>query len=115
MFALIVDLRQGVLVEEVIRLVTRMRGPAMALPLRTFPAGTSAIRQNAVAAVRVPGFLPEDRYDLQPLRSHDGRSLFVCQARLDNRDELLSKLTMQERDGVADSELLFAAWQRWGL
>ncbi|WP_263416625.1 asparagine synthase-related protein [Terriglobus albidus] len=114
MFALIVDQHKGTTQEEVVRLAVRMRGPASAGPLRTVPPGPSVTRHDAVAAARAPGLLPEDQYDVQPLRSHDGRTLFVCQARLDNREELLPKLDMPKRSGVADSSLLFAAWQRWG-
>ena len=84
--------------------------------LRTFPAELSAARQQAAAAVRVPGFLPEDRYDVQPLWSQDRKTLFVCQARLDNRAELLKALGMEDRLAaeIADSTILYATYEQWG-
>jgi asparagine synthase (glutamine-hydrolysing) len=66
------------------------------------------------AAVRVPGLLPEDRYDIQPLLSPDGDVIFVCQVRLDNRDELLDRLRPARPGEIADSSLLFAAFLKWG-
>ena len=59
--------------------------------------------------------LPEDRFDRQPLISPDGQSVFACHARLDNRAELMERLEMRRTAaGIADSELLQAAYLRWG-
>jgi hypothetical protein len=43
--------------------------------------------RNAGAASLAPHFVPEDAFDAQPAAS-DERD-FVCQARIDNREELL--------------------------
>ena len=85
-------------------------------PLRAWPSEASAPRGDVAAVVRVPGFLPEDIYDAQPLWSRDGKTLFVCQARLDNRAELFRSLDMNNlaHSETADSTLLFAAYERWG-
>ncbi len=56
----------------------------------------------------------EDALDVQPLH-HDSAS-FVCDARLDNREELAEALGIAAGDlaRMPDSELLFRAWQHWG-
>ncbi|HEX8573281.1 MAG TPA: asparagine synthase-related protein [Allosphingosinicella sp.] len=66
----------------------------------------------AAAAALPPDFLPEDSFDSQPLAG-DGR-VFVCQARLDNRGELLDRLRLAADSPMADSALLAAAYDRWG-
>jgi asparagine synthase (glutamine-hydrolysing) len=109
-----VDLKNGIAANEIAAMGSTLRG-GMGI-LRTFPAELSAARQQVAAAVRVSGFLPEDRYDVQPLWSQDRKTLFVCQARLDNRAELLKALGM--KDGpvaeIADSTILHAAYQKLG-
>lgn len=64
----------------------------------------------AGAASLAPHFVPEDAFDLQPLV--DQQRVFVCQARIDNRAELLQMLGVT--NDVADSTLLAAAYDRWG-
>src|ERR1700679_3759876 len=60
------------------------------------------------------GILPEDRFDAQPL-SNDSL-VFVCEARLDNRAELISRLDIDRWRAVelADSAILALAYERWG-
>ncbi|MES2136852.1 MAG: asparagine synthase-related protein [Pseudomonadota bacterium] len=55
--------------------------------------------------------MPEGRADRQPLA--DERFLVVADARLDNRDELIAALGLR-RPTLADSDILFAGWGRWG-
>ena len=59
-------------------------------------------------------FLPEDRYDRQPLTLEDG-SVLVADVRLDNREEVVEKLGLSRSDArtLADSSILAAAWLRW--
>jgi asparagine synthase (glutamine-hydrolysing) len=59
-------------------------------------------------------FLPEDKFDKQPLRSSDGRSHLVADVRLDNREELARTLNLNHPEELADSDFLLAAWVRWG-
>jgi len=66
--------------------------------------------RNAGAASLAPNFVAEDAFDAQPLVNDE--RVFVCQARIDNRDELLPQLGLDER--TADSSLLAAAYDRWG-
>jgi asparagine synthase (glutamine-hydrolysing) len=65
----------------------------------------------AGAASLAPDFVPEDRFDAQPIVRED--RVFVCQARIDNRDELLETLGIAAEAPVADSALLAAAYDRW--
>ncbi len=68
--------------------------------------------REAAAASLAPDFVPEDVFDAQPLVA-EGR-VFVCQARLDNRGELLDRLGLAADAGIADSALLARAYDRWG-
>ena len=68
--------------------------------------------RSAGAASLAPEFVPEDAFDRQPLANDDG--VFVCQARIDNREELLSRLRLPADAQIADSAVLAAAYARFG-
>lgn len=68
--------------------------------------------RDGAAAALPPDFVPEDVFDCQPLA--DGDRVFVCQARIDNRVELLDGLGLRADAPMADSALLAAAYDRWG-
>lgn len=56
---------------------------------------------------------PESQFDDQPYR--DEELAVVCDARLDNRRELLERLGLQnKRKDIPDSQLLISAYRRWG-
>lgn len=74
-------------------------------------AWLDAERRAGAAALR-PYFLPEDQFDRQPLVSAE--RVFVCQARLDNREALLARLGVSDQPDLADSEVLARAYERWG-
>src|SRR6185437_5550787 len=59
--------------------------------------------------------LPEDRFDRQPWLARDGTLVMVADARIDNRDELGRALGLgaERLRGMADSELVFEAHERW--
>ena len=59
--------------------------------------------------------LPEDEYDLGPLRATDS-TLLVADVRIDNRSELIASLGADpaKSNRQSDSELLLQAWLRWG-
>lgn len=87
---------------------------AMAAELRGNDAAPRVWRdaeRNAGAASLAPDFVPEDVFDAQPIVDDDG--VFVCQARIDNRDDLLRELALEGH--IADSALLAAAYHRWGI
>jgi asparagine synthase (glutamine-hydrolysing) len=56
--------------------------------------------------------LPEDSFDRQPF-VESNRFMLVADVRLDNRDELASDMGLASAN-LADSDLLFQAWMRWG-
>lgn len=60
--------------------------------------------------------LPEDDLDRQPVACSDGRFLLVADLRIDNRQELLSSLSIGSSDGarLSDSALLFRGCLAWG-
>ena len=60
------------------------------------------------------GFLPEDRFDRQPLWSPDHSCCLVADLRLDNREDLARTLSLIHPADLADSAILMAAWLRWG-
>jgi asparagine synthase (glutamine-hydrolysing) len=70
---------------------------------------------RGVGAAAMPlDLVPEDRFDAQPY--DDGRRLFVAQVRLDNREEVVAALGLQyPAREWADSAVLAAAYDRWGL
>ncbi|MBP2312717.1 asparagine synthase-related protein [Azospirillum soli] len=65
---------------------------------------------------RLTVLLPEDVHDRQPLVGGGGRFVLVADLRLDNRPELAEALGIDQRraGAMADSDLLLAAWERWG-
>jgi asparagine synthase (glutamine-hydrolysing) len=58
---------------------------------------------------------PEDRFDRQPWQSESG-SLIAADVRLDNRDDVLTRIAIAPRDAVTwpDSRVLLAAWEKLG-
>jgi asparagine synthase (glutamine-hydrolysing) len=82
--------------------------------LRVYGSDHSARYSDASIALGVCllRLLPEDRFDRQPLKAGDV-SCLVADLRLDNRSELASALGLSAA-AMADSDLLLAAWQRWG-
>lgn len=58
--------------------------------------------------------LPEDRFDRQPLWSHDRPCCLVADVRLDNRNELIAELQLTQPENLADSDILLSAWLLWG-
>ncbi|HEX2764619.1 MAG TPA: asparagine synthase-related protein [Allosphingosinicella sp.] len=116
MFAVIADPANGVFSSEIRACASGLSAPPHAGCLRTVPDVRSTQAAKVAAAVRVPGFLAEDRFDAQPLLSDDGTLLFAAQVRLDNRDELIRTLDLRRDPATtADSYILFAAYQRWSV
>jgi asparagine synthase (glutamine-hydrolysing) len=58
--------------------------------------------------------VPEDRFDRQPIVHGDGASIFVGDARLDNRSDIADLLGLGEAAGYSDAELLARGYWRFG-
>jgi asparagine synthase (glutamine-hydrolysing) len=58
---------------------------------------------------------PESLHERLPLTSEDGDVILTADARIDNRDELLSALGLTDRpaQAISDSVLILAAYERW--
>lgn len=67
-------------------------------------------------AHRLMAFLPEDRFDRQPLTGRGGRLHLVADCRIDNREELGRALDIAPaRQAVmCDAAFILAALERWG-
>lgn len=59
---------------------------------------------------------PESFSELLPKPSRCGRFVITADARIDNRDELITRLDINDRSAreIDDSELILRAYQRWG-
>jgi asparagine synthase (glutamine-hydrolysing) len=59
---------------------------------------------------------PESLGEHQPVVSQAGELVLVADARIDNRDELISLLGLgvQRGNAASDSDLILAAYQKWG-
>jgi len=81
------------------------------------PHGSITAQDGPVAVGRaLYRLLPEDRFDLAPQRSADGRFLLVADARIDNREALADRLALSGGDAarLCDAAFILRAWQRWG-
>ncbi|MEI9997503.1 MAG: asparagine synthase-related protein [Rhizomicrobium sp.] len=60
--------------------------------------------------------VPEDAFDRQPTLVAEGTAVVAADARLDNRDDLVSSLGLSASDAavLSDGGLLARAWERWG-
>jgi len=65
---------------------------------------------------RLMRFLPEDRFDRQPLAGKGGRLHLVADCRIDNREELGRALGIDpaEQAVMCDAAFILAALERWG-
>jgi asparagine synthase (glutamine-hydrolysing) len=89
---------------------------AMLRALEPFSSAEGNLRRldGACFGRNPDNLLPEDVFDRQPLAGNGGSLLFVADARIDNRDELIDLLPGKMRGLASDADLLLAAWTRWG-
>lgn len=66
--------------------------------------------------IQLARLVPEDVHDRQPLTGGGGRFVMVADARIDNRPELAVELGIDDERlrTMADSDVVLAAWERWG-
>jgi asparagine synthase (glutamine-hydrolysing) len=59
---------------------------------------------------------PESQLEKLPAKSRFDSSFITCDARIDNRAELISQLSFDGRrdDEIPDSEIILAAYRKWG-
>lgn len=91
--------------------------PALSVLAHRGPDGQSRWQEGSVLLAHwMLHTTPESLYEQQPLVACEGDLVLVADARIDNRDELLSMLQLRsnaERP-VTDAELILAAYRRWG-
>jgi asparagine synthase (glutamine-hydrolysing) len=65
---------------------------------------------------RLMRFTHEDSFDNQPLLSADRQMVLVCDARIDNRQELVADLGVNTSEArqLADSAFILRAYEKWG-
>ena len=80
------------------------------------PDGTHLWTEGAVGLAHQMLFTtPESLHEELPASNASGTLTITADARLDNRDELLSRLAIPKpHDTVPDSALILAAYERWG-
>jgi asparagine synthase (glutamine-hydrolysing) len=75
----------------------------------------SRVVGQAAIGRRLWAITPEDRFDTGPLVGAGGRLLLCADARIDNRDELASLLTLPgELSSMSDAAIILAAYEQWG-
>ncbi|WP_324808152.1 hypothetical protein SH584_02040 [Sphingomonas sp. LY29] len=86
-----------------------------ALVLRASNAVVSRQVDLADFACLLVPVLREDRSDAGVMPAHCGQSLFVSDARIDNRAEIIARLGLPKLsvDQIGDASLLLHAWRRW--
>jgi asparagine synthase (glutamine-hydrolysing) len=57
---------------------------------------------------------PESLGEKLPATNHQSGLTITADARIDNRDELLSQLGLRHRRDLPDSQIILAAYERWG-
>lgn len=80
------------------------------------PDGAGTFCRGSVAlGHRKLSVTPESLYENLPLVSDDDQIVVTADARIDNREELLAYLPLRRPlSTVTDSDLILAAYQRWG-
>jgi asparagine synthase (glutamine-hydrolysing) len=81
------------------------------------PDGSGAWRAGSVGlGHRMLWTTPESLHDHQPLVSQDGELAVTADVRIDNRKELMALFDLKESESspITDSELILAAYEKWG-
>src|SRR5882724_3308010 len=73
--------------------------------------------ERAVLGHGMLGTTRESLAERQPIHSRERGLVLVADARIDNRDELSANLGLPapESAGLADSALILAAYEKWGI
>lgn len=57
---------------------------------------------------------PESVYEVQPLLDNESGIILVADARVDNREDLISELSLKKNNIVTDVQLILHAYLKWG-
>lgn len=74
------------------------------------------IENNIGLGHRMRQVTPESLYEKLPMKSLEKSSVITCDARVDNRDELIRQMPFSNRRTaeITDSEIILKAYERWG-
>jgi asparagine synthase (glutamine-hydrolysing) len=74
------------------------------------------VERNIALGHRMRWVTPESLREKLPLKSAESASVITCDARIDNRDELIPQLSFSNRrsDEISDSEIILRAYEKWG-
>jgi asparagine synthase (glutamine-hydrolysing) len=81
------------------------------------PDGTGIWNKESIGlGHRMLWTTPESLHERLPLVSQTGDLVLTADARIDNRDELISRLGLTDHPSgeIADSQLILAAYEKWG-
>lgn len=71
---------------------------------------------NIALGHRMRWTTPESQNEKLPFQTPDGRLVITCDARIDNREDLLAQLSFQRTptSEITDSEIILGAYEKWG-
>ena len=74
------------------------------------------IEKNIGLGHRMRWTTPESLQEKLPAKNADGSIFITCDARIDNRDELIPQLSFSRKkpNEIADSEIILKAYEKWG-
>ena len=78
--------------------------------------GNVWVEQNIGLGQQMLWTTPESLSEVLPFKTADGRFVITADARIDNREELIRLLNLEDRsaNGIPDSELIVASYEKWG-
>ncbi|ELS05346.1 asparagine synthase (glutamine-hydrolyzing) [Xenococcus sp. PCC 7305] len=81
---------------------------------RGFDAGDIWYKKNIGLVNRLLFTTPESKQERLPLHDRKSNLILTAEARIDNREELLSVLRLKTEGIITDSQIILAAYQKWG-
>lgn len=73
------------------------------------------LNKNIGLGHRMRWTTPESLQEKLPLKSSQSSAIITCDARIDNRDELIPQLSFDKKDHeITDSEIILKAYDKWG-
>lgn len=73
------------------------------------------IDKNIGLGQRIRWVTPESKLESLPMKSGESSAVIICDARLDNRGELMRQLLFRKpADQITDSDIILKAYEKWG-